>query len=250
MTRLLLGLLLLAPPAAAQPLTPQQREEVLGLVREALRADPSILRDAAAALEADEIRRQEIAARDAVAAVKDTLVDPADPVAGNPLGDVTVVEFYDTRCPYCRRMKPVLADLLRLDPGLRLVVKDMPVLGPASQLESRALLAAQRQGGYFKLQAAVMAGAGRHDRDTLRAEARHLGLDDGALLRDMDDPAIKSRLDANLTLARALGFKGVPGYVVGGQMFPGAVDLATLQQAVAEARALRTGQLTGEAAAR
>ena len=249
MTRLPLGFLLLALPAAAQPLTPQQREEVVAVVREALRTDPSILRDAAAALEVDEIRLQEAAARDALAAIKDRLVDPADPVAGNPLGDVTVVEFYDTRCPYCRRMKPVLADLLRLDPNLRLVVKDMPVLGPASQLESRALLAAQRQGGYFKLQAAVMAGAGQPDRDTLRAEARHLGLDDGALLRDMDDPAIKSRLEANVAVARALGLKGVPGYVIGGQVLPGAVNLATLQQAVAEARALRLGGISpGKAA--
>ena len=250
MTRLLLGLVLLTVPAAAQPLTPQQREEVVGILRESLRADPSILRDAAAALEADEIRLQEVAARNAVAAVRDRLVDPADPVAGNPLGDVTVVEFYDTRCPYCRRMKPVLADLLRLDPNLRLVVKDMRGRGPPSQLSSRALLAAQRQGGYFTMQGALMAGAGRHDRDTLRAEAGHLGLDDGALLRDMDDPAIKSRLEANVAMARALGFKGVPGYVVEGQMFPGAVDLATLQQAVAEARALRAGEPAGAAPGR
>ena len=161
-----------------------------------------------------------------------------------------MVEFYDTRCPYCRRMKPVLADLLRLDPNLRLVEKDMPVLGPASQLESRALLAAQRQGGYFKLQAALMAGAGRPDRDTLRAEADALGLDGGALLRDLDDPVIKSRLEGNVAVARSLGLKGVPGYVIGGQVLPGAVDLATLQQAVAEARALGTGNSANAGAAR
>lgn len=239
MRRLLLGLLLVASPLAAQSFTPQQRQEIVGVLREALRTDPSILREAVAALEADEARVQDAASKTALAAARDQLVDPADPVAGNPLGDVTVVEFYDTRCPYCRRMRPVLADLLRLDPKLRLVIKDMPVLGPGSVLESRALLAAQRQGGYFPLQAALMRGTAQPDRDGIRAEATRLGLDGGVLLRDMDDPAIKSRIEANLALARVLGLKGVPAYVVGTQIFPGAVELATLQQAVAEARALR-----------
>ena len=239
MRRLLLGLLLLATPVAAQSFTPQQRQEIVDVLREALRADPSILRDAVAALETDEARVQEAASKTALAAARDQIIDPADPVAGNPLGDVTVVEFYDTRCPYCRRMRPVMDELIRLDPKLRLVVKDMPVLGPGSVLEARALLAAQRQGGYFPLQAALMRGTAQPDRDSIRAEAARLGLDGGILLRDMDDPAIKSRIEANLALARVLGLKGVPAYVVGTQVFPGAVELATLQQAVAEARALR-----------
>lgn len=239
MRRLLLGFLLLATPVAAQSFTPQQRQEIVDVLREALRTDPSILRDAVAALETDEARVQDAASRTALAAARDQLVDPADPVAGNPLGDVTIVEFYDTRCPYCRRMRPVLAELTRLDPKLRVVIKDMPVLGPGSVLESRALLAAQRQGGYFPLQAALMRGGAQPDRDSIRAEANRLGLDGNALLRDMDDPAIKSRIEANLALARVLGLKGVPAYVVGTQVFPGAVELATLQEAVAEARALR-----------
>lgn len=244
MRSLLLGLILLTQPAvvqsgAAQPFTPQQRQEIVDVMRQALRTDPSILRDAVAALEADEARVQEVASKTALAAARDQLIDPADPVAGNPLGDVTVVEFYDTRCPYCRRMKPVLADLVRLDPKLRLVVKDMPVLGPGSVIEARALLAAQRQGGYFPLQTALMRGTAQPDRDSIRAEATRLGLDGGILLRDMDDPAIKARIEANLALARVLGLKGVPAYIVGSQVFPGAVELATLQQAVAEARALR-----------
>lgn len=244
MQSLLLGLLLLAPPVLAQsgpaqPFTAQQRQEIVDVLRDALRTDPSILRDAVTALETDEARVQEAASKSALAAARDQLVDPADPVAGNPLGDVTVVEFYDTRCPYCRRMRPVLAELIRLDPKLRVVVKDMPVLGPGSVLESRALLAAQRQGGYFPLQAALMRGTAQPDRDSIRAEATRLGLDGGILLRDMDDPVIKSRIEANLALARVLGLKGVPAYVVGSQAFPGAVELATLQQAIAETRALR-----------
>ena len=116
------------------------------ILRDALKQDPSILRDAVTAMQDDEGDRQ----RAALAAAKDSLIDPADPVGGNPKGDVTIVEFFDTRCPYCRKLEPTMADLLARDHGVRLVYKDLPILGPASVLGSKALLAAQKQGGYEK----------------------------------------------------------------------------------------------------
>ena len=240
----LLALCLLAAPALADPLTPDQREAVAQISRETmvqtlrdiLVHDPSILRDAVAALQADEQRRQDEAARDKLAALGPHLASPADPVAGNPGGDVTVVEFYDTRCPYCRHMEPVIAKLLQSDPKLKLVWKDLPILGPASQLESRALLAAQKQGGYAKLRQAVMQSAGVPTPDSLRSLADQAGLDGARLLRDMDDPAINARLQANLTLARQAGIEGTPAFVVGDQLIPGAADMSDLKRAVAAAR--------------
>ncbi len=236
-----LAMLLAGPVAgqtltAAQTLTVAQRAEVVGVLREALRTDPSILREALAALQADDARRQDAATRDTIAKLAGVLVDPADPVLGNPLGDVTIVEFYDTRCPYCRRMMPTHAELLRADPNVRIVFKDLPILGPASLLESRALLAAQRQGGYFKLQQAVMRDKAPPTRDTLRAEAEQLGLDGGRLLRDMDDPVIKARLETNTALAQQLGLQGTPALIVGKKAFAGLIELGDLRQAVAAAR--------------
>ncbi len=231
-----LALMLLAVPAVSQSLTPAQRAEVVGVLREALRADPSILREALVALQADDARRQDTAMRDTIAKLGSSLVDPADPVAGNPLGDVTIIEFYDTRCPYCRRMLPTHAALLQADPNVRIVFKDLPILGPASQLESRALLAAQRQGGYFKLQQAVMNDKAPPTRDTLRAEADRLGLDGGRLVRDMDDPAIKARLEFNIATAQQIGLQGTPALIVGKKVFAGLIELGDLQQAVATAR--------------
>lgn len=236
---LTLLLLLLAAPALAQPLTAPQRAEIVGILRDALRTDPSILRDAIAALQADDAKREATAQQDMIALLSDKLVDPADPVLGNPFADVTIVEFYDTRCPYCRRMLPTHAALLTADSKVRIVFKDLPILGNASQLESRALLAAQRQGGYFKLQEVVMRDGVPPTRDTLRAQAEALGLDGPRLLRDLDDPAIKARLDANLALARQLGIQGTPALIVGKKLFAGMVELGDLQQAVA---AVRTGQ--------
>jgi protein-disulfide isomerase len=232
---------LAGPVLAADPpaLTPAQRADVVAILRDTLRTDPGILRDALAALQADDDRRHDTAQADVLQLLAGKLVDPADPVAGNPAAAVTLVEFYDTRCPYCRRMMGVTEELLRTDPGVRIVFKDLPILGPASQLESRALLAAQRQGGYLRLQAAVMRTSAPSTRASLQAEAERQGLDSAALLRDMDDPAIKARLDANIALAQQIGLQGTPAMVIGTRLIPGAVALDDLRAAVAEARAGR-----------
>ncbi|MFZ6763431.1 DsbA family protein [Pseudoroseomonas sp. WGS1072] len=226
-----------ASPAAAQALTPEQRREVVQVMREALRQDPSILRDAFAALE-EAARQQASEGRaGAIRAEAGALFrDPADPVKGNPRGDVTLVEFFDARCGYCKALHPTLEALLRADPGVRIVMKDLPILGPASVLASRALLAAQRQDRYVELQAALMKLRGEPTEATLQAEAKKLGLDWARLRRDMEDPAIERRLQEHLRLARALSIEGTPALVIGETLVPGAVDLPTLQRLVAEAR--------------
>ncbi len=238
MLRSILACLLLSVPASARAegFSQPQRAEIVQVLRDALHTDPSILRDAIAALQQDDAARQDAAARSLVSAQHAALSDPADPAAGNPAGDVTVVEFYDTRCPYCRRMIPTLAALLLADPGVRLIYKDLPILGPASTMESQALLAAQRQGGYTRLQDALMRSTGQPTPDSIRTEADRQGLDGDRLLRDMADPAIKARLDANIQLAQTLHIEGTPALIVGQQMIPGAVNLADLRKAVADAR--------------
>ena len=234
-----LALLALAGPASADGFSPAQRDEIVRIVRDALKNDPGILRDALVALQGDEAKRQDKVTGDVLGLVGAKLVAAADPVAGNPAGDVTIVEFYDTRCPYCRRMLPTVDALLKADPKIRYVYKDWPILGPTSQLESRALLAAQRQGGYFKLQDALMREGAAPTSETIRADAERLGLDGGQLLRDMDDPAIKARLDANLALAQQIGLQGTPALIIGQRLIGGAMDLPELRQAIAEARRAR-----------
>lgn len=225
--------LLLTGPAVAQTF---DRAAFTAMLRDAMQADPSILRDALAAMQADDARREATAQQDTIARMSDRLVDPADAVLGNPLATVTVVEFYDTRCPYCRRMLPTHAALIAADPNVRIVFKDLPILGPASQLESRALLAAQKQGGYFKMQQVVMRDGVPPTRDTLRSQAERVGLDGNRLLRDIDDPAIKARLEGNIALAQQLGIQGTPALIVGKRMFAGLIELGELQAAVAAAR--------------
>lgn len=235
LTALTVGLA--TPPARADGFTTEQRAEIVDIVRAAMKADPSILRDAVTALQAEEQALQQAAARHAISGLGEALTRaPGDAVDGNPQGDVTVVEFLDVRCPYCRRMLPVLADLLQRDHKVRLVYKDIPILGPGSVLGTKALLAAQKQGGYLKLKAAVMTGPADVTMDSLRAAAVKTGLDWDRLQKDMEDPSVQQRIDANLALAHKLDIQGTPAYVVGERMLPGAVTVAELQDAVAEVR--------------
>lgn len=239
--RVLPILCLFAMPALAQPapaaLSPAQRQEVVEVLREALRTDPSILRDALAGLRAAEQQARESTRAATIAAQGDALLrDPADPVKGNPRGDVTLVEFFDARCGYCKALHPTLEALIQADPNLRVVMKDLPILGPSSVVASRVLLAAQRQGKYQPLQAALMRLRGEPTEAVLKAEAEKLGLDWARLQRDMQDPAIQQRLAGNLALAQALSIEGTPALVIGTTLVPGAVDLPTLRELVAEAR--------------
>lgn len=234
----LLALLALLLPATvhAAEFTPAQRAEIVGIMRDALKQDPSILRDAVNALQADEAKRQAADQRAMIAAHHDALVTPADPVAGNPHGDVTIVEFFDTRCPYCRRLEPVMEKFLAEDHGVKLVYKDLPILGDASVLGSKALLAAQKQGAYEKLREAVMQLPANTTLPMIEEAAKKLGLDWPRMQRDMNDPEIQQRIDATTKLARTLDIQGTPALIIGQELVPGAVDVAELRKLVETVR--------------
>ena len=164
--------------ALAGSITEAQRAEILGVLRDALRADPTILRQALEGLEAADRREREGLGHTAIAAHAEALFrDPADPAIGNPRGAVTVVEFFDPRCAYCKRMRPVVEELLRRQRDVRWVMKDLPILGPNSVLASRALLAAQRQGRYAELHDALLKLREEPAEPVLRREAERVGLD-------------------------------------------------------------------------
>jgi protein-disulfide isomerase len=228
---------LAADPAPAPSFTPEQRAEIVRIVHDALKTDPSILRDAITTLQAQDAAHDADEARAMIAAKqKDLLNNPGDPQAGNPHGDITVVEFYDPRCPYCRRMLPGIDAMLQKDRGVRLVYKDIPVLGPPSVMEARAIVAAQNQGGYLKMQAALMKDASPPTEDLIRQTATAQGLNAGKLIADMNSAATTQKIKSNLDLAHALKLQGTPAFVVGDQMIPGMVDAGQLEDAVAAAR--------------
>jgi protein-disulfide isomerase len=148
---------------------------------------------------------------------------PASFVAGNPDGDVSVVALFDHNCPDCRAGVPALAKLIATDAKVRLVLKELPVLGPDSEAVARVALAAKTQGKYFELYTALFAAPGRATKDAAVRIADGLGLDPERLEADGNDAGVVQALADTKRLARGLGVRGVPFYLVGDQVVaPGA----------------------------
>jgi protein-disulfide isomerase len=160
----------------------------------------------------------------------------ADPVLGNPAGDVTVVEFFDYRCPYCKRVTDSLTSLIDSDAKLRVVFKEFPILGPDSLVAARVALAAHKQGKYREVHEALMAHKGSFEKDALIEVAASVGADPAKLATDMEDPAIMTQIQANDALAAKLGITGTPGFIFGRQLVPGAIPLEDMKKLVAAAR--------------
>jgi protein-disulfide isomerase len=163
--------------------------------------------------------------------------DPHSPVAGNPHGAVTVVEFFDYRCPYCRMMQPKLQALLASDKRVRLVLKEWPIFGGVSIYAAEVALAADRQGKYLAVHDALFTLPRQMDRAGILSAAKQAGVDMTRLSHDL--AAHKSEIDGILAAdnaqARALSLQGTPGFVIGRTVVPGALSGADLAQLVASA---------------
>lgn len=232
---------LLALPALAQTApqtgTPSDRAAIEKIVREYLLQNPEVIIEAMNELR----RRQELAAaemaKQAMAAHRQELFeDPATPVGGNAKGDVTVVEFFDYHCGYCKQAHEPVLTLLREDRNVRFVYKELPILMPESRIAAAAALAAAKQGKYVELHNALMAAQGKLTRDRVLALARDQKLDLARLERDMESAEIQQAIDRNLELASALGVDGTPAFVIADQLVPGALDAEQLRDLVAHAR--------------
>lgn len=169
----------------------------------------------------------------------DIFNDPSAPIGGNPQGDVILVEFFDYNCPYCRKAAPGIQQAVKDDPNLKLVYKEWPILGPGSEFAAKAALASHRQGKYEAFHKALMGFPGRISEGSALAVAADIGLDVERLKRDINDPAIAAAIARNRALANDLRITGTPSFVVGTNIIRGLVDLATLQQSIAEARKQR-----------
>lgn len=218
-----------------EALTAAQRTQVVHIVRDAMKNDPSILREAILALQADNARVEAEADSATIARRHDAVFDPNDPSAGSARGGVVIVEFFDPACPYCRELAPQMTHFLSKYRDVRLDYKDLPILGPGSDLGSRALLAAQRQGAYEPLRDAIMRDPRDITIETIREHAQKLGLNWAQLRHDMSDATIARKLEANKSLADALGVDGTPSFVIGGRIVAEA-DMTQIADAVAAAR--------------
>ncbi len=206
-------------------------------VRAYLMTHPEVIMEAVSLLERRNQARRAHEQRNLIRRYRDRLMDSGPlPVAGNASGDVTVVEFFDYRCPYCRQAVPEVKRLLAADPGVRLVRKEFPVLGPDSVRASRAAIAANYQGKYLAFHDALMTHAGPLDEAAVMEAARAVGLDTARLARDMARAEVDAVIREAHGLARVLGITGTPAFVIGDVLLPGFVEAPDLAHAVAGAR--------------
>jgi protein-disulfide isomerase len=209
-------------------------------VREYLLDNPEVIMEAVSVLEERESQAQ---ARSDVQLVEenfDALVnDGYSWVGGNPEGDVTIVEFMDYRCGYCRKAHPEVAELIENDGNIRLIVKEFPILGEASMVSSQFAIATQIVAGdeaYEAVHNALVALEGQPGKGPLTRIGESLGLDVDAIMAEMDSAEVKRRIDETRALAQTMKINGTPSFVFGDQMVRGYAPLAAMEQIVAAER--------------
>ncbi len=214
-----------ADPAPTVPSA--QREQIESVIRDYLERNPEVVQKALATMQQREAEAQQKHQREAIAEhAKDLYEDKASPVAGNPKGAITLVEFFDYTCPHCKHSEPAVKSAIEQEGAngaLRVIYKELPILGPGSLYAARAALAADKQGKYPAFHRALMESE-VIDEPTVQAIAKQVGLDVPKLLKDMDAPEIAQAIDANSRLAAALDIQGTPAFIIGGTLLPGGVD--------------------------
>lgn len=238
---LLCGLIAAAPASAQSgPFNADQRRAIGEIVRDYLVQHPEVLHEALQELERRQQDAQKTALDKALRTERERLVNsPYGIVVGNPAGDVTVVEFFDFNCGFCKRALNDMRALIKNDPKLRVVLKDFPVLGPDSLEASRVALAAKRQlqgDKLFDYHIRVMESRGRVNGERAMAVAKEMGLDLAKLRKDVESEEVKAAIRENVELGDKLGLTGTPAFVIGDEVVFGAVGLEPLRKNVASVR--------------
>lgn len=235
----LLGTIATPSIGAAQSSVPADRQALEQIIHDYLIAHPEVVTEALKAADRKAKEAEEAEVRAEIVKHQDELLrDAKSPVGGNPAGDVTIVEFFDYRCPYCKQVEPSLETLLKEDPRIRVVYKEFPILGPESLIASRVSLAALKQSPqkYTRFHTTLMNLKGELSPDVIMKTAESVGLDMARIKADMNGRDIEALIKRNYDLADILKISGTPAFIIGTAMTPGAVDLATFRKMVADAR--------------
>ncbi|GAB5389191.1 MAG: DsbA family protein [Alphaproteobacteria bacterium] len=226
-----------APAAAEVELQPLTKSDIETIIRDYLMENPEIVMDAAAAYRVKQEQERAEAAKAALTSESAAIYeDPLSPAIGPDDADVTVVEFFDYNCGYCKRILPDMVKLTENDPKVRIIFKEMPILGPTSIDAAKAALAAQKQGKYFEMHAALMENREGFAQERINQIASDLGLDVEQLQADMQSAEFTAYFDRVRELAGKLGVTGTPALIVGEEIAPGAIPYDRLKEMVATAR--------------
>lgn len=223
--------------AAAESLT---KENLGPAVREYLLANPEVVIEAVEAYQKKQEAAEAEKAKESLKTHNEFLYKGdknASPEVGNPKASVTVVEFFDYNCGYCKRALKEVQAVLAEDTDVRFVFKDMPILSPASQTAAYWSLAAHRQGKYFDFHQKVMTSGNAISEDSLTAIATELGLDIEQMKKDAADPQVAQTVMQNIQVATELGIRGTPAFIINDRVIGGYIDLEEMKRVIAEVRA-------------
>lgn len=228
-----------AAPAASGGDRPVTRAEIPGLVREALMNDPEMIKEAVQRLREKQEAEAKKKTGDGIVKNKDNLFNnPDSPVVGAADADVTLVEFFDYHCGYCKRMLPEMSKLMGEDKKLRVIFKEYPILSEDSVTAAKAALAVNRiaKDKYFAFHTALMKSTAKFDEKSLLDMAKKQGISVDKLKTEMAKPELTAILDKNREIASEIGITGTPGIILGGELIPGALPYEDLKKAVGAAR--------------
>ncbi len=230
--------------APAKSDTPITREELPGLVREAIMNDPDVVMDALKKMREQMASEAQKEMENALQKHKETLLnDTASPSVGPKTADVTVIEFFDYHCGYCKQVLPSISKLIENDKKVRVIFREFPILSEDSVAASRAALAVNRiaPDKYFAYHTALMNTKGKYTEEVLFAEAKKLGIDTEKLKKEMASQEVTAMLDQTRDMAADIGIRGTPAMIINGEIFPGAIPYDDLVTAVNTARSAKPG---------
>ncbi len=235
------ALLMLALPVAAQEFSAPQKSEIERIIKDYLVSHPEVLQEAIAELDKRQAAADLEKAKNAVADNAETLFNSTRQVVlGNPKGDVTMVEFFDYNCGFCKRAMADMLELLKDDPKLKIILKEFPVLGPGSVEAAKVAVAVRMQDKsgkkYLDFHQKLLGGRGQADKARALAVAKEVGMDMKRIDTDMATDEVKVSIEESLKLAETLGLNGTPSYIVGTDVVVGAVGLDALRTKVSTAR--------------
>jgi protein-disulfide isomerase len=214
-----------APGVVEAPRSAMEKKQIIDVVRNYLTENPEILVEMTTELDKRQQEEQETQQRKTISDNADALFrsDKAY-TAGNPDGDVTVVEFFDYNCGYCRRAMPDVVKLVDNDDKVKIVFKELPIFGDESEDAAKGALAAAKQGKYFEMHQKLFGEPGKANKEKVLRIANEIGLDVPQLEKDMESPDIQASLDEARDLASQLGLQGTPLYLIGDRIIPGAPE--------------------------
>lgn len=216
------------------------KEEVQKIVREYLVANPEVVIEAIEAYQANQVEIEARRFKETITGKEAQLYGKDLPFAGNPNGDVVVVEFFDYNCGYCKRAIGDVQKVIEKDPNVKFVFREMPILSEASQVAARYALAAHKQGKYFDYHQKLMTGGAR-DTASFEAIGKELGLDVEKLRKDADSKEVRAEIEKSLALSQELGIRGTPAFIIGSTLAPGYMTSDAMLEAIAQAREGKEG---------